>query len=68
MCESSEWAPWTNWGSCSLTCGSGLTSRNRLCSYAGQDPNVDNAAVCGGPGSEEESCNERPCPGEFTKQ
>ena len=53
-----EWNEWTA-GTCSLTCGGGTRQNHRTekisASHGGEK--------CQGPSSEEESCNNQPCPG-----
>ncbi|CAH1776211.1 unnamed protein product, partial [Owenia fusiformis] len=51
------WDEWVEWSKCSVECGGGLKERSRECEgpyYGG--------AECEGPASEEENCNEHPCP------
>ena len=47
-----EWTQWSDFGSCSVTCGSGNKSRSRSCS--GDD--------CPGDSSDSVSCDAGPCP------
>ncbi|XP_078611401.1 uncharacterized protein LOC144881901 isoform X2 [Branchiostoma floridae x Branchiostoma japonicum] len=58
----SEWSPWS---ACSLTCGDGTQSRNRVCtnpapSHGGQ--------VCTGPDREEKACEMTRCPDNDVEQ
>ena len=51
---------WTQWTSCSVTCGSGQAVRRKTCDrpapqYGGRD--------CLGPADEVEQCSNGPCPG-----
>ena len=53
------WTDWSEWGSCSLTCGGGNQTHTRTCSnpapnHGGQE--------CHGNDSELQSCNENSCP------
>ena len=49
-----NWSPWGEWGSCSTTCGGGVTKRYRSCS----DPApADGGAECEGLAEELEVCN-----------
>ncbi|KAI8492696.1 hypothetical protein Bbelb_297370 [Branchiostoma belcheri] len=50
---------WSDWTECSLTCGEGTTSRNRVCAnpaprHGGQ--------MCEGPDREEKACQKSECP------
>ena len=56
------WTEWTLWTTCTKTCGSGSTMRNRTCTnpsttYGGMD--------CKGTGDELILCNTNRCLGEF---
>ncbi|VDI13130.1 Hypothetical predicted protein, partial [Mytilus galloprovincialis] len=44
-----NWASWTTWTSCSLSCGSGISSRSRACSNPAP---ANNGLDCSGSGSE----------------
>ncbi|CAL1543550.1 unnamed protein product, partial [Lymnaea stagnalis] len=49
---------WSDWGSCSVTCGGGQQYRQRSCVqplYGGAD--------CVGPRNETQACNDKHCPG-----
>lgn len=50
--ECPRWSEWSDWGTCSASCSTGVTKRSRNC-YAG---------VCSGPSSEENACDGGPCP------
>ena len=53
------WSKWTQWGSCSVTCGGGIYKRSRECN----NPSPENGGKdCIGDNSETESCNEQRCP------
>ncbi|XP_062505321.1 A disintegrin and metalloproteinase with thrombospondin motifs adt-1-like isoform X3 [Corticium candelabrum] len=54
-----EWSYWSNWTSCTVSCGGGLRNRTRVCNnpvpaYGGRD--------CSGYSWQNETCSERPCP------
>lgn len=54
-----NWAFWSKWGICSLTCGGGIHHRNRTCNdpepqYGGED--------CIGNSTDISNCNTHPCP------
>ncbi|XP_058843229.1 papilin-like isoform X1 [Acipenser ruthenus] len=51
------WAPWGEWGECSRTCGSGITTRSRLC-YSSR---TDGGTSCVGPTRNFRSCNIQDC-------
>uniref|UniRef100_A0A8C5HHI0 Thrombospondin-1-like n=1 Tax=Gouania willdenowi TaxID=441366 RepID=A0A8C5HHI0_GOUWI len=53
------WGPWSLWDSCSVTCGGGVQTRNRLCSdpapkYGGKE--------CVGDATMSQLCNKQECP------
>ena len=53
------WTVWTNWGACSLTCGTGSQNRTRTCT----NPTPEHGgADCTGNPSETQNCNTNPCP------
>ena len=47
------WGTWAKWSSCSVTCGSGKTSRIRVCEGTG----------CPGVADQSKVCYNRKCPG-----
>ena len=54
-----DWDDWTNWASCSVTCGGGSQNRSRTCTnpvpqYGGAD--------CVGFAGENQDCNTHNCP------
>ncbi|KAI8492290.1 hypothetical protein Bbelb_301870 [Branchiostoma belcheri] len=49
-----SWSNWGPWSGCSVTCGVGSRSRDRLCN---NPPPTDGGADCVGPGRETELCN-----------
>jgi len=46
------WGGWTEYTPCSLTCGPGLTTRERVC---------ENGVDCEGLAKEEKDCEDEPC-------
>ncbi|KAM8881275.1 SCO-spondin isoform 1-T4 [Synchiropus picturatus] len=52
-----QWSPWTPWGECSVSCGTGLQSRYRFCSS--QDP--ASGLPCVGPYREDQVCIKSTC-------
>ncbi|XP_010728197.2 semaphorin-5B isoform X3 [Larimichthys crocea] len=54
------WTPWSSWGQCSTTCGTGFELRQRSCN----NPSPRHGGrVCVGPSRDERFCNEGvPCP------
>ncbi|CAC5418366.1 Adhesion G protein-coupled receptor B2,Coadhesin,Thrombospondin-1,Adhesion G protein-coupled receptor B1,Mucin-like protein,Hemicentin-1,Adhesion G protein-coupled receptor B3,Thrombospondin-2 [Mytilus coruscus] len=53
------WSNWNEWTACSLSCGSGIQSRNRTCN----DPEPQYGGIyCSGNNTEEQRCKEDPCP------
>ncbi|WAR30002.1 MLP-like protein, partial [Mya arenaria] len=54
-----QWAEWSSWGSCSLTCGDGVQSRHRTCT----NPSPTNGGVmCPGEENESMACAKQACP------
>ena len=54
----SVFLPWSEWSSCSLTCGSGEQTRTRTCDQNCDDVQNDDL-------SETQSCNNGDCPGKY---
>ncbi|XP_066919223.1 SCO-spondin-like [Clytia hemisphaerica] len=53
------WTEWTDWGECSVTCGTGTQARTRTCT----NPTPANGGdTCTGDTSESQDCNINPCP------
>ena len=51
---------WTDWDTCTSTCGGGTQARTRDCS---SPTPAHGGANCSGDTSESQSCNEELCPG-----
>ena len=49
------WTPWSEWGSCSVSCGRGWISRRRFC--------LTVTKKCEGRAIEMKFCHSKPCPG-----
>ncbi|XP_037660612.1 A disintegrin and metalloproteinase with thrombospondin motifs 14 [Choloepus didactylus] len=56
------WSSWTNFGSCSRSCGGGVRSRSRSCDYP---PPAYGGRPCPGPMFEYQVCNSEECPGPY---
>ena len=56
--ENCVWGPWSNWLSCSKTCGGGTETRSRTKTKTKQ-----NGGNCSESGSESKTCNTQSCPG-----
>ena len=54
-----NWAGWSSWGSCSVTCGTGSKVRTRTCTNPAPQYN---GANCAGSGSDTSSCSLPNCP------
>jgi len=54
-----SWGSWTDWSSCSQSCGGGTETRGRLCDSPAP---AHGGADCHGDGLEQRQCNTRPCP------
>jgi len=57
-----RWSTWTSFGACSVTCGGGLRTKTRSCSY---DPVAPVGRNCTGPALFSEECNANECPGKI---
>lgn len=53
-----HWSPWTPWGQCSVSCGTGLQSRYRFCSNPQQS---GSGLPCLGSHREDQVCVGAPC-------
>ena len=51
---------WSFWSDCSLTCGGGIQTRTRTCTYP---PPQGYGEDCDGPLQDDQACNKSPCPG-----
>ncbi len=49
----SGWANWSSWGLCSVSCGTGVQQRPRLCTKTADN---DEESVCPGPDRETQNC------------
>ncbi|XP_055957003.1 coadhesin-like [Patella vulgata] len=54
-----NWGPWSNYGSCPVTCGSGTKARSRSCNNPAP---ANGGAPCPGSYSEDMQCNTDLCP------
>ncbi|XP_076472307.1 uncharacterized protein LOC143301799 [Babylonia areolata] len=54
-----NWATWSSWGTCSVSCGGGSKSRSRTCT---NPPPANGGTQCSGSGSDTSTCNTQPCP------
>ncbi|VEN49794.1 unnamed protein product [Callosobruchus maculatus] len=52
------WGEWTGWGSCSRTCGGGITVSERFCD---SPKPMNGGSYCTGPNKKYESCNTHDC-------
>ena len=58
------WGDWTDWSSCSVSCGGGSRSKNRPCDNPAP---AHGGKVCSGSANEEwEECNSDECPGNIS--
>lgn len=53
------WGPWSNWASCTVTCGGGLKERQRAKKVQTEHDGID----CAGSSIDTAACMENPCPG-----
>jgi len=56
-----QWGPFGSWSSCSVTCGGGVRTRERLCN---NPPPSGDGADCVGSSTRRRNCNVDDCPGE----
>ena len=55
-----NWGAWSEFGSCSVTCGTGEQSRTRQCN---NPPPANGGDNCEGKITEDQDCNTEGCPG-----
>jgi len=55
-----NWGAWTQWGTCTVTCGNGTRTRTAQCN---SPPPQFGGAPCSGTGSDTGPCNIVSCPG-----
>lgn len=54
-----NWGPWSPWDTCTLTCGGGVQTRQRLCN----DPAPKHGGKeCVGDNRDTQMCNKKDCP------
>ncbi|EDO36471.1 predicted protein, partial [Nematostella vectensis] len=54
------WGSWSEWSTCSVTCGGGTQLHMRVCN----NPKPENGGLpCAGAMVEQQSCNMQPCGG-----
>ena len=58
-----QWATWSRWTDCTLTCGNGVQHRTRNCTDFDTSDNV----MCVGQPRANRNCNNFPCPGKQTE-
>ena len=58
------WGEWSVWGPCSVTCGSGIQGRIRLCNNPFPQHGGDDCTVDGSSPHQTRECNELSCPSE----
>ena len=50
-----SWSQWSEWGYCDVTCGYGMSSRNRTCYYLADGGDAD-SSLCQGDSMETDTC------------
>ena len=60
-----HWGNWSNYETCSKTCGSGTQSRFRTCLY---DSVAPHGVACPGVNSQRQTCNSNACPGMYMSE
>ncbi|XP_044738728.1 uncharacterized protein LOC123300254 isoform X2 [Chrysoperla carnea] len=55
------WGTWSDWSSCSVSCGNGIQQRSRLCRKDETNANTNGNKYCPGPNIEQRSCNTFSC-------
>ncbi|CAH1776208.1 unnamed protein product, partial [Owenia fusiformis] len=61
-----DWANWSKWGNCSVTCAEGIRTRIRTCTHP---PNLRGGTACEGEEMQTKPCSKPSCPvdGEYTQ-
>lgn len=59
--SSGFWLPWSSWSPCSVTCGTGLSTRQRVCSGP-----FNGGLPCDGNASESVTCDMQACPRKYS--
>ena len=59
-----QWGEWTEWSSCSLTCGGGVQLRSRVPSRQARNGGEE----CSGSSAEQQACNSDSCLGKSVSQ
>ena len=62
------WGQWNDWNVCSVTCGSGSQTRNRLCNDPQPQYGGDQCTVNGSKGDSAKRCEKSPCKGNLLKE
>ena len=57
-----NWGAWSEFGSCSVTCGTGEKIRTRQCN---NPPPANGGDNCEGKASDDDDCNTQLCPGGY---
>ena len=60
-----EWATWSVWASCDVSCGGGIQTRNRTCT---NPTPAHGGALCVGDETESQTCNSNQCEGKCLKK
>ena len=62
-----DWTSWSDWSSCSKTCGAGVREKSRQVKTTAQNDgspiNLRFGSPCSGSARQTESCNIQECPG-----
>ena len=57
------WSAWTDWGACTVTCGTGSQERIHTCT---NPPPANGGVICSGVPAETQPCATDPCPSKCT--
>ena len=57
------WSAWTDWGACTVTCGTGTQERIHTCT---NPPPANGGVICSGVPAETQPCATDPCPSKCT--